>query len=217
MPSYRSYADPAASRKVRPRPPRTRRRIAAAATAIALMTTLTACAATHPHFVQATASRPAPASTPHEPSPQAPAATLPISQASLATATQLAVRFAAAYASYAYNQPVASYLAALHSMTTTGLYQALVRSVTTLGLQQQRTRDHLIITSQAQSQAIRDIEPGSLITVVHLSQNITSLSGHSHATAAYAITIISHDSGWLVYDIEPANAGNQGGGPDQNG
>ena len=47
-----------------------------------------------------------------------------------------------------------------------------------------------------------------LVSSVTAAQVITSSSGTSRATAAYAVTLTPEGSGWLVWDIEPADAGN---------
>jgi hypothetical protein len=43
---------------------------------------------------------------------------------------------------------------------------------------------------------------------VTAAQVITGSSGTSRSTAGWAVTLTPEGSGWLVWDIEPAGAGN---------
>ena len=56
--------------------------------------------------------------------------------------------------------------------------------------------------------AIRDLTPGSVTVTVTAAQVITSSSGTSRSSAGWAVTLTPDGSGWLVWDIEPAGAGN---------
>jgi len=55
---------------------------------------------------------------------------------------------------------------------------------------------------------VRDLTPGSVTITVTAAQVITSSSGTSRASAAWAVTLTPAGDGWLVWDIEPAAAGN---------
>jgi hypothetical protein len=57
---------------------------------------------------------------------------------------------------------------------------------------------------------IRDLTPASVIFTVQVRQAIAPSTGHRTATQGFAVTVISRDGGWAVYDIEPATAGNTG-------
>ena len=56
--------------------------------------------------------------------------------------------------------------------------------------------------------AIADLTPGSVTVTATAAQVITSSSGTSRSSAAWAVTLTPEGSGWLVWDIEPAGAGN---------
>jgi len=56
--------------------------------------------------------------------------------------------------------------------------------------------------------AIADLTPGSVTVTVTVTQVITSSTRTSRATAGWAVTLTPDRSGWLVWDIEPASAGN---------
>ena len=56
--------------------------------------------------------------------------------------------------------------------------------------------------------AIRDLTPGSVTVTATAAQVITGSSGTSRAVADWAVTLTPAGAGWLVWDIEPASAGN---------
>ena len=158
-------------------------------------------------------AHPSAARTACYPSSSAAPALLPVSPAGLAAATSLAGRFAAAYSSYRYDQPPGTYLARLRPLATASLYRVLASSAQAPGVQEQRTRERLTASGRVQpQQRIRSIGPGTVITIVRVLQSISSASGHTQTATDYAVTVIAEPNGWKAYDIEPATAGNQGGG-----
>jgi hypothetical protein len=160
----------------------------------------------------APARPPARATAPASPRPAtaAPplAAILPIPPARLQAAAALAARFTAAWDSWSWRQSPAAWLAVLRPMAAGPLYPALAQAAGTPGVLAQRTaarQTAAAITSKVQ---IRDLTPGSVTVTVTIRQVITGRTGTSHATASYAVTLTPHGSGWAVWDIEPASAGN---------
>jgi hypothetical protein len=179
--------------------------------AMAACTTITACGPARPAASGTTAAPASPAVS-HSAAPASGLALLPVPPGSLAGAASLAARFAASYASYSYAQPAASYLARLRPMVTSTLYNALASAAQAPGLQAQRERSRLAVSAHAEPQSIRDIQPGAVIVVVRVWQQASSSTGTTQSTADYAVTVVTRDSTWSVYDIEPASAGN-GGAP----
>jgi hypothetical protein len=49
-----------------------------------------------------------------------------------------------------------------------------------------------------------------VIFTVQVRQAITTSTSRNTTIQDFAVTIISRDDGWVVYDIEPAAAGNAG-------
>jgi hypothetical protein len=135
---------------------------------------------------------------------------LPFSPARLQAAAALAGRFAAAYDTWSWQQPPAAWLARLHPMTTAGLYAALTRAASTPAILAQRdaARQAATATAAAAAETISDLTAGSVTITVTISQVITSAAGTSQHAGRLAITLIPHGGGWVVYDIEPATAGN---------
>jgi hypothetical protein len=160
----------------------------------------------------APASPPARATAPASPSP-APAAPplasiLPFPPARLQAAATLAGRFTAAWDSWSWRQSPAAWLAALRPMAAGSLYPALAQAAGTPGVLAQRTAARQTATATVTALAIRDLTPGSVTVTVTAAQVITSSSGTSRSLAGWAVTLTPAGSGWLVWDIEPAGAGN---------
>jgi hypothetical protein len=188
----------------------------AAALLAAASLTLTGCAIVRPDPASPPAGRhPAPARTSAAASP--PAATagagglLPFTSAQLASAAALAGRFAAAYSTWSWQQPPATWLATLTPMTASQLGGALTQAASAPGLLAQRSQAHQAATATTSGAQIRDLTPGSVTLTLTVRQAITSTSGTTTSDTSLALTLTPAGGGWQVYDVEPASAGNTGG------
>ncbi len=140
-----------------------------------------------------------------------PATLLPFSPAQLTSAAALADRFAAAYSTWTWRQPPATWLATLTPMAAGQLDGVLAQAAAAPGLLAQRTHAHQTATATASGPRIRDLTPGSVTLTVTVRQVITSTSGSSTTASSLAVTLTPSGDGWQVYDVEPAAAGNTGG------
>ena len=165
------------------------------------------------------ASPPAPASTTARPaataSPQQVAAAvtplaslLPFPVARLQTAAGLARRFTADWDSWSWQQPPAAWLAALRPMAAASLEPALAQAAGDRGVLAQRAATRQAAVATVTALAIRALTPGSVSFTVTVAQVITDSSGTSRSTTGWAVTLTPAGTGWLVWDIEPADAGN---------
>jgi len=163
------------------------------------------------------AASPAPASPPvHAPATATPqtapapplAAILPFSPAQLQAAAVLAGRFTTAWDSWSWRQPPAAWLGALRPLADGSLDPALARAAGTPGVLAQRKKARQTATATIRAVQIRDLTPGSVTISVTVAQVITSRAGTSQATASFAVTLTPHGSSWMVWDVEPASAGN---------
>ena len=93
-------------------------------------------------------------------------------------------------------------------MTGAELRPALAQAAGTPGVLAQRDATRQAATATATAAQIRDLTPGSVTVAVTVRQVITSTSGTSQVTASFAVTLTPHGTGWAVWDIEPASAGN---------
>ncbi len=158
----------------------------------------------------------APASTTARPaaSPQPTAAAtslaslLPFPPARLQAAAALAGQFTADWDSWSWQQAPAAWLGRLRPMAAASLEPALAQAAGNRGVLAQRTAARQVAVATVTGLAIRDLTPGSVTVTATAAQVITSSSGTSRSTADWAVTLTPAGSGWLVWDIEPASAGN---------
>ena len=136
------------------------------------------------------------------------ASLLPFPPARLQAAASLAGRFTAAWDSWSWRQPPAAWLAALRPMAAASLEPALAQAAGDRGVLAPRTAARQVAVATVTALAIRDLTPGSVTVTATAAQVITSSSGTSRTTAGWAVTLTPEGSGWLVWDIEPAGAGN---------
>ena len=159
----------------------------------------------------------APASTTARPamaSPQPSAAAVPLASllpfppARLQAAAGLAGRFTAAWDSWSWRQPPAAWLAVLQPVAAASLEPALAQAAGDRGVLARRAAARQVAVATVTALAIRDLTPGSVTVTVTVAQVITGSSGTSRSSASWAVTLTPAGSGWLVWDIEPAGAGN---------
>jgi hypothetical protein len=172
-----------------------------------------ACAACSPHPVAAPARHPAARSAePLGPATAGPAVPLPVTPAWLSAAAALAARFAAADDTWSAGQPPAAWLAGLRPMTAPRLQAALAQSAATPGLLAQRASTRQVATVTGEQ--ARDLAPGTVTFTIQLALLTTSTTTTSRGTDDLAVTVTAASSGPVVWDAEPAAAGNTGGDPD---
>jgi hypothetical protein len=136
---------------------------------------------------------------------------LPFTPVQIADATQRAVHFAAAYASYRYDEPPRVYLARLAPMMSTQLRPSIDRAAADPALLDHRYRQHEIATATANPNAIRTLGPSSITVIVTTTTRITSDHAARTETVRYAVTTIRHGDAWLIHAIELATTGDTGG------
>ena len=135
--------------------------------------------------------------------PASPEAMLPVSPAALQSAAAVAARFAGMYDTVPPGGPGA-WLARLRPIVTSQLYGVLARAAAAPGLMPRGTA-----SVRVTSEKIRVLAAGSVIFTVTFGQPAAGDRG----PPSLAVTVVPAGSGWLVYDVEPASAGNLGGGP----
>jgi hypothetical protein len=169
-----------------------------------------------PHPAPGTPPGGSPATTSPSASPRPAAGTpapplaslLPFSAARLQAAAVLAGRFTAAWDSWSWQQPPAAWLAALQPLAAASLEPALAQAAGDRGVLAQRTAARQVAVATVTGLAITGLTPGSVTVTVTAAQVITGSSGTSRSSAGWAVTLTPGGSGWLVWDIEPAGAGN---------
>jgi hypothetical protein len=184
-------------------------RIAACTVAAVLAASYAACTSWQPR--QAPRPSPAASSPPATPTPAgspALAAILPFSPSRLQAAAVLAGRFTASWDSWSWRQSPAAWLARLLPLAAAELRPALAQATGTPGVLAQRDATRQAATATATAGRIRDLTPGSVTVAVTVLQVITSTGGITQAMASFAVTLTPRGTGWAIWDIEPASAGN---------
>ncbi|GII64440.1 hypothetical protein Skr01_45250 [Sphaerisporangium krabiense] len=135
---------------------------------------------------------------------------LPLSKDQIAQAADAAQRFAVAYATYRWDEDPASYAERLKAFTTADLGTVLARDVTSPATVERNRADQVVSEGSARLKEIRDIAGGSIVFVVTAVQRITAKSGPQERGTDYAVTLTQVGSQWQVYDMQPAEAGQDG-------
>jgi hypothetical protein len=131
------------------------------------------------------------------------AALLPVSPAQLQAAAALAARFTTAYTTHRPGQTPGAWLARLAPMATAQLAAALARAAP--------WQSAVVTAGQVTAEQIRDLTPGSVTVIIGIRQTITTADGRRTVSVGFAVTLTREPgTGWVVYDIEPAGAGNAG-------
>ncbi|MEZ7131620.1 hypothetical protein ACBR40_40335 [Nonomuraea sp. AD125B] len=135
---------------------------------------------------------------------------LPMKKEQLAAAADLAERFTAVYGTFRYDEDAAAYAARLKAYTTPELAALLTRTVTSAGAVEQNRADELVSQATAKLKEIRQVGKGSIIFVVTGNRQVTAKSGDKLLTEEYAVTVSESGSDWRVFDIMPADEGQDG-------
>ncbi|MEU4507985.1 hypothetical protein AB0G05_00685 [Nonomuraea wenchangensis] len=135
---------------------------------------------------------------------------LPMKKEQLAAAADLAERFTAVYGTFRYDEDAAAYAARLKAYTTPELGALLTRTVTSAGAIEQNRADELVSRATAKLKEIRQVGKGSIIFVVTGNRQVTAKSGDKLLTEEYAVTVSESGSDWRVFDIMPADEGQDG-------
>jgi hypothetical protein len=135
---------------------------------------------------------------------------LPLSKQQIAQAADAAQRFAVSYATFRYDEDPALYAERLKAFTTAEFGPILARDVTAPAMVEQNRADQTISLGAARLKSIRDIAAGSIVFVFTATQHITAKSGPQERSADYAITLTQVGTEWRVFDMQPADAGQDG-------
>lgn len=133
---------------------------------------------------------------------------LPFTQAGLAAAASVVVRFGDAYGTFSYTQDASAYGAPMRPYTAPQLLAQIEAAYAAPGVAAARTGGKQVSAGSAVIESIRGFGATSLTFVVQVTQQLTELSGRSQTSASYAVTVTGNGTSWQVSDIELASAGN---------
>jgi hypothetical protein len=135
---------------------------------------------------------------------------LPMSKEELAASADVATRFTAAYGTYRFDEDPGLYADRLAVFTTAELATVLARSVTAPTVVEQNKAEELVAKGSARVKEIREIDRTSVTFVVTGVRQETTNNGSSEASRDYAVTLTQIGSDWRVYDVQEADAGQEG-------
>ncbi|SDQ46276.1 hypothetical protein [Thermostaphylospora chromogena] len=135
---------------------------------------------------------------------------LPMTERELSAAADVAKRFTASYGTYRHDEDPSSYAERLRGFTTTELGEVLTRAVTDPVAVEQNRADELVSVGSAEIDQIRRIEETSVTFTVTCTQEITSKGGSERRVEEYAVTLVRVGADWRVYDLQPADEGQEG-------
>jgi hypothetical protein len=133
---------------------------------------------------------------------------LPFTQAGLAAAASVVVRFGDAYGSYSYTQDASAYTAPLVPMTAPQLVGQIEAAYSAPGVAAARISSKQVAVGTAMIASIRAFGPDSLTFLVQVAQQLTDTAGGSQQTTVYAVTVTGSGTSWQVTDVELQSAGN---------
>ncbi|WP_431895786.1 hypothetical protein [Nonomuraea sp. bgisy101] len=135
---------------------------------------------------------------------------LPMTKQELAAAADLAVRFAAAYGTFRYDEEPAAYAGRLKVFTTADLAEVLTRTVTSPGTVEANRTDEVVSQATAKVKEIRQVDRTSIVFVVTGTREVSAKSGPTRRDEDYAVTVQQMGSDWRVFDLQPADQGQDG-------
>ncbi|GAA2369706.1 hypothetical protein [Nonomuraea africana] len=138
---------------------------------------------------------------------------LPMTKQELAAAADLAERFTAAYGTFRYDEDPAVYAGRLKVFTTTGLADVLTRTITSPGTVEANRADEVVSQATAKVKEIRQVDRTSIVFVVTGTREVSAKSGPTRRDEAYAVTMQQMGSDWRVFDLQPADEGQDGDSP----
>lgn len=133
---------------------------------------------------------------------------LPFTQAGLAAAASVVVKFGDAYGSFSYTQNAAAYVAPLAPITSAQLVSQIEAAYSTPGVAAARLSGKQVAVGTTTIGSIRAFGPSSLTFLVQVAQQLTDTTGRSQQSTVYAVTVTGSGANWQVSDVELASAGN---------
>jgi hypothetical protein len=133
---------------------------------------------------------------------------LPFTQADLAAAASVTVRFGVDYDTFTYTENAAAYIGAMDRLITGQLAATLRAAYQVPGVAALRKSQKQVSTGTAVIDSLRAFGPSSITFIVTAGQRLVTTSGTTSGSTQYAVTVTGSGSSWQVSDIELESAGN---------
>ncbi len=135
---------------------------------------------------------------------------LPLSKAELGAAADLARRFTESYGTFKHDDDPEAFAKRLGGFSTVEFGADLTRTLTSPALVSHNRSDEIVSRCSATVRSIRDMTANMVTLVVGSVRQITAKSGDKEQRDEFAVTVIKVGSDWRVYDLQPADAGQDG-------
>jgi hypothetical protein len=133
---------------------------------------------------------------------------LPFTQADLAAAASVTVRFGVDYDTFTYTENATAYVGAMGRLITGQLAASLRASYQVPGVAALRKSQKQVSTGTAVIDSLRAFGPSSITFIVTAGQRLVTTSGTTSGSTQYAVTLTSSGTNWQVSDLELESAGN---------
>ncbi|WP_017556587.1 hypothetical protein [Nocardiopsis baichengensis] len=137
---------------------------------------------------------------------------LPFDEDELKAAAATAQGFAEAYGTIDYSAPREDYFASLEELAASDYADSLAQSSGAGALWEEKAEQETVAQGRADVRSIRSFSEESIVFVVTAQSIVRDDDGADEDLGDYAVTVQKDGGQWVVYDFQPADAGNLGGG-----
>lgn len=137
---------------------------------------------------------------------------LPLEEDELKAAAATAQGFAEAYGTVDYTGPREDYFSSLEGLAAPEYAETLAQSSGAGALWDEMAEKETVAEGRADVQSIRSFSENSVVFVVTAQSIVQNADGADEDLGDYAVTVQKDGGQWEVYDFQPADAGNLGGG-----
>lgn len=135
---------------------------------------------------------------------------LPMSREELASAADVAERFVGEHGTYSYQDDPEARARRLTAYTTGELGTLLTRTVTAPGTVERDRADQVVSRATGKLKEIRKVDHTSVIFIVLGTETVESKNGPAERAEEYAVTLTQVGDEWRVFDLQSAEAGQEG-------
>lgn len=135
---------------------------------------------------------------------------LPLSRQEIGAAADLARRFTEAYGTFSVDEDPAARADRLTRFATDEFAGQLTRTVTDPAVVDQTEADGVTSRGSAKVTTIRDMTASQVTFVVDSVRHVTDKNGQKDVPERFAVTVIKAGADWRVYDLQLADAGQEG-------
>ncbi|MDA2809446.1 hypothetical protein O4J56_02240 [Nocardiopsis sp. RSe5-2] len=137
---------------------------------------------------------------------------LPLEEDELKAAAATAQGFAEAYGTIDYTGTREAYFASLEELAAPDYAETLAQSSGAGALWDEMAEKETTAEGRAEVESIRSFSENSVVFVVTAQSIVQNSDGADENLGDYAVTVQKEGGQWEVYDLQPADAGNLGGG-----